>query len=89
MSDKKSYTDVLREIEGRLSGIETATQYQETHLRNINGNLEKQNLRIGNCEITGAKNRTGIKLIYKIGGSILGVVALFVALALGVLNLFD
>lgn len=62
--EKKSYTDVLIEINSRLSSIETTTQYQETHLRNINGQLEKQNARIH-------KNARAISKIYGVGAGII------------------
>ena len=68
MADKRTYTNVLIEIEGRLSSIETITQYQENHLGNIDKHLNKLNERTGDCEVSVAKNKTRIGLIYWVGG---------------------
>lgn len=71
---KQSYTEVLVSIEKRLSSIETATQYQENHLRNINGQLEKQNKRIG-------KNEKNIAKVIGIGSGVAFMITLGIALA--------
>lgn len=89
MANKKTYTSVLIEIEGRLSSIETTTKHQENHLGNIDQHLNRLNERTGDCEVQTAKNSTRISLVYKIGGSILGIMAILATLAFGILNLFD
>lgn len=82
MSDKKSYTEVV-------ASFETHIIYIREDIGEIKEQLKVLNARTGDCEVQVAKNKTRIGLIYKIGGSILGVAAILATLAFGVLNLFD
>ena len=68
MSDKRTYTNVLIEIEGRLRSIETINTYQENHLANIDKHLNKLNERTSDCEVSAAKNKTRIGALYWIFG---------------------
>ena len=68
MPDKRTYTNVLIEIEGRLRSIETINTYQENHLANIDKHLNKLNERTGDCEVATAKNKTRIGALYWILG---------------------
>lgn len=46
------------EVKGDVKEIRTMSEYQENHLRNLNGQVEKQNTRIGDCEVKIAELET-------------------------------
>jgi len=64
MTDKRSYKEVL-------ASVETSLTYINNHLANIDSHLNKLNERTGDCEVSTAKNKDRISLIYKIGGGFL------------------
>lgn len=84
MANKKSYTQVLIEVESRLSSLETLSQYQENHLRSIDQHLEKLNTRTGDNEINIAKH----SMIFKIIGSLFGVIGGGTAIVLKILGVY-
>lgn len=86
MTDKRTTKEIVAVIDTKIT-------YIEAHLRNINGNLEKQNMRIGDCEVQTAVSKASISRIWKIGGGIclglLTVMGIIVAIAFGVFGIFS
>ena len=67
MTAKKSYTEVLIEIESRLSSLTTISSYQENHLGNIDGHLNTLNERTDKNEKQIEKNKDRIGIMLRVG----------------------
>ena len=68
---KKSYTDVLIDIEVKLSTLATISTFQENHLKNIDQHLNTLNERTSKNETAIAENRANTfankDVFYKLG----------------------
>ena len=82
MADKRTYKE-------NLATISTQLVYIESHLRNIDGHLEKINTTNLDQEVKIARNKDRIGLGYKIGGGLFSVLSLaLVALVLRLLGVY-
>ena len=75
MTEKRKYTEVL-------ASIETHITYINTHLRNLDGHLEKINTTNLAQEVKILRNKDRIGLIYKIGGGLITILVTALILSL-------
>ena len=83
---KKSYTEILIEINSRLSALDTHIPHINNHLFNIDQHLNKLNERTNTNEKNIALNKASLSRLYKIGGGLLGTAILITGIVFGILQ---
>ena len=89
MTDKRNYTQVIRDLDAKMAEYNITIEYVKNHLGNIDSHMGKINDTNLKQEVKIARNKDRIGLGYKIGGGIFSVLSLaLVALVLRLLGVY-
>ena len=88
MTDKRSYTAILRDLDAKMAQHILEVQYIKNHLRNMDGHLEKINTTNLKQEVKIARNKDRIGLILKVGGVLITLLGGSFAFILHLLGLY-
>ena len=89
MTDKRKYTEVIRDLDAKMAEYNITIEYVKNHLGNIDSHMGKINDTNLKQEVKIARNKDRIGLGYKIGGGLFSVLSLaLVALVLRLLGVY-
>lgn len=75
MADKRSYREIVLDLEKHLVEYNVHIVYIGNHLKNIDSHLNRLNERTGDCEVLTGSNSTNIKWIIRIGSGLFTILA--------------
>jgi len=88
MNDKRSYRDIVLDLEKHLVEYNVHIVYIGNHLKNIDSHLNRLNERTSDCEVSTARAGINVKWIIRIGGGLFTILAGGTALVLKIFGVY-